>query len=191
MLREKSLNKIITREKREHANQSLLLRCWFFYSGKMLSHDSLHYQSVPMTLRVYWCVSQPWEKYVLTFIYMYINLRMRQCCGHLSLLKGSFDQELLENEKKEIALEHMFQSMAIDDVSGIFSSATDVLAHNRGCFSSCWKLLISTYVLEPTLDLDIFVDKSKYFDADSGSAKVDFVMTELNKIRSVNVGNPW
>uniref|UniRef100_H2YHJ5 SNF2 N-terminal domain-containing protein n=1 Tax=Ciona savignyi TaxID=51511 RepID=H2YHJ5_CIOSA len=40
-------------------------------------------------------------------------LRLRQCCGHLHLLQGSFDPELLQKEKEDIAVEDLFQSMNI------------------------------------------------------------------------------
>lgn len=45
--------------------------------------------------------------------------RLRQCCGHLSLLKQSFDPELLQSEKKELALEDVFQSLDIANSSGL------------------------------------------------------------------------
>nr|XP_039249046.1 transcription termination factor 2-like [Styela clava] len=84
-------------------------------------------------------------------------LRLRQCCGHLNLLKQSFDPELLSNEKKEMALEDMFQTMDIN----------------------------KTPVKMADINLASYVgkNKSKYFDKSSMSGKLEFVLDELNKLR--------
>lgn len=84
-------------------------------------------------------------------------LRLRQCCGHLNLLKQTFDPELLSNEKKEMALEDMFQSM---DINKTPVKMADIN--------------LASYVAK---------DKSEYFEKSAMSGKLEFVMDELNKLR--------
>ncbi|XP_076802366.1 transcription termination factor 2-like isoform X3 [Clavelina lepadiformis] len=83
-------------------------------------------------------------------------LRLRQCCGHLSLLGKSFDQDLLEKEKESIAVEDLFRSMNLNDESSFCKS----------------------------LDKDKYVgkDKSECFEISSTSSKIKFVMDTLHKL---------
>ncbi|XP_078490127.1 transcription termination factor 2-like [Ciona intestinalis] len=80
-------------------------------------------------------------------------LRLRQCCGHLHLLQGAFDPELLQKEKEEIAVEDLFQSMSIGASSSSFSS-----------------------------DNYSDKSKAKYFEISQPSSKITFVMDTLKKL---------
>nr|CAB3267348.1 transcription termination factor 2-like [Phallusia mammillata] len=83
-------------------------------------------------------------------------LRLRQCCGHLHLLQKSFDPEILEKEKQDVAVEDLLQSLTIGE-SGKSNA----------------------------LGLDDFVktDKAKHFEMSAQSSKIQFVTDRLKEIQ--------
>uniref|UniRef100_H2YHJ4 Transcription termination factor 2 n=1 Tax=Ciona savignyi TaxID=51511 RepID=H2YHJ4_CIOSA len=108
-------------------------------------------------------------------------LRLRQCCGHLHLLQGSFDPELLQKEKEDIAVEDLFQSMNIG--GNIHPLSLDFLLANRLRNNIDRKTFLIP--AESAYSAPKYSDKSKakYFEISEPSSKISFVMDTLHKLK--------